>query len=194
MTKQARRGGAAYDRAAPVVAGWGGGPAPRRALRSAARQSAGRAAVARRRAGARRRADPGRGQADRGGGVHRPSRPRLARLSRTDTADRGDVRAAGAPLRLLHLRHALVRQRRVRSGRGGVGGAAARRGGGRRSAGRAGAPAGRPIRRRSIVRCHPVSPRSSRVVCASRANNDSIQQRRSLPRSMRSSRSRRLRR
>ena len=35
-------------------------------------------------------------------------RPRLARLPRADRAQRGDVRAARPPLRLLHLRHALV--------------------------------------------------------------------------------------
>ena len=44
-----------------------------------------------------------------------------------DRAQRGDVRPAGARLRLLHLRHALLRQRRLRAARRGRGGAAAGR-------------------------------------------------------------------
>ena len=54
-------------------------------------------------------------------------------------AHRGDVRAARAPLLLLHLRHALVRERRLRHRRRRRGGAAARRRGrrGRRRGARA---------------------------------------------------------
>ena len=72
------------------------------------------AAAARRgpRLGRRRRA--GRGPADRGRGVRGRRRPGLARLPRSDAAHRGDVRPARAPVLLLHLRHALVRERRVR--------------------------------------------------------------------------------
>ena len=44
-------------------------------------------------------------------------RPRLARLPRADPAQRGDVRRRRPPLRLLHLRHALVRQHRLRAAR-----------------------------------------------------------------------------
>ena len=53
---------------------------------------------------------PGRGRAHRGGGVCRGQRSRLARLPREDGAERGDVRPARARLRVLHLRHALLRQ------------------------------------------------------------------------------------
>ena len=54
-------------------------------------------------------------------------RPRLARLPGPDAAQRGDVRPARPRLRLLHLRHALVRQPRLRPGGRGVGGPAAGR-------------------------------------------------------------------
>ena len=43
-------------------------------------------------------------------------RPGLARLPRTDAAQRGDVRPARPPLLLLHLRHARLLQRRLRTG------------------------------------------------------------------------------
>ena len=69
-------------------------------------------AAARRGAPARR----GRGPADRGRGVRRRRRPRLARLPRPDPAQRGDVRPARPPLRLLHLRDAPLLQRRRRTG------------------------------------------------------------------------------
>ncbi len=51
--------------------------------------------------------------------------PGLARVPWPDAAHRGDVRSRGSPLRLLHLRDALVRQRRLRSRRRGQRGAAA---------------------------------------------------------------------
>jgi hypothetical protein len=73
----------------------------------------------------------GRRPAHGGRGVPGRRRPRLARLSRPDTSHRSDVRAAGAPVRLLHLRHALVRQHRLRPLGSGLGGAAARWRGGR---------------------------------------------------------------
>ena len=56
--------------------------------------------------------------AHRGRGVRRRRRPRLARLPGPDAAQRGDVRPGRPPLRLLHLRHARLRQRGLRS-RGG---------------------------------------------------------------------------
>ena len=55
----------------------------------------------------------------RGRGVPRGQRRGLARLPGADAAHRRHVRAAGLPLRVLHLRHALVRQRGLRArGRG----------------------------------------------------------------------------
>ena len=54
-----------------------------------------------------------------------PGRPGFARLPWPDAADGGHVRAAGARLRLLQLRHALVHEPGLRAGRSGVGGAAA---------------------------------------------------------------------
>ena len=45
------------------------------------------------------------------------ARPRLARLPRAHPAQRGDVRPGRARLRLLHLRHALVPERGLRTGR-----------------------------------------------------------------------------
>ena len=50
----------------------------------------------------------------RGRGLPRGQRPGVPRVSRADAEDGGHVRAARVPLRVLHLRHALVRQRRVR--------------------------------------------------------------------------------
>ena len=63
-----------------------------------------------------------------GRGVRRRRRrPRLARVPRADQAQQRDVRAAGTPVHLFHLRHARVRERRVLAGGRGDGGAAARR-------------------------------------------------------------------
>ena len=65
---------------------------------------------------------------DRGGrGLPGSRRPREPRLPGPDAEDPVDVRTSWAPVRVLHLRHALVCQRRVRRRRGGVGGAAAGR-------------------------------------------------------------------
>ena len=55
-----------------------------------------------------------RGPAHRGRGVRRRRRPRLARLPGHDPSQRGDVRAGRPPLRVLHLRHAPLLQRRRR--------------------------------------------------------------------------------
>ena len=63
-----------------------------------------------------------------------------------DEAQRDDVRPAGPAVRVLHLRHALVRQRRVRPRRRGRRGAAARRRAGRRASTRC-ARGGRAARR-----------------------------------------------
>ena len=61
----------------------------------------------------------------RGRGVLRRRRPGQPRLPGQDAAQRHDVRAAGPPVRVLHLRHALVRQRGVRRRRRGCRRAAA---------------------------------------------------------------------
>ena len=84
--------------------------------------------------------------AHRGRGVRRRERPRVARLPRPDPAHRGDVRPGGSPLRLLHLRHALVRQRRLRPDRRRQRGPAAggRGGGGRGASPRRGVRASAP--------------------------------------------------
>ena len=98
----------------------GGGARPAR-LRALARE--------RRRAG--RRADR-RGRGLRGG-----VRSGLARVPRPDGPQRGDVRAARSCLRLLHLRHALLREPRLPAGRGRLRGPAPGRPGDRgRRAGR----------------------------------------------------------
>ena len=66
------------------------------------------------------------GRADRRGrGLPGRDGRRLARLPRPDRPQRHDVRSARAPLRLLHLRDALLRQRRLRARGDGRGGAAA---------------------------------------------------------------------
>ncbi len=65
--------------------------------------------------------------AHRGRGVRRCGRRRVARVPWPDAPHRGDVRSGRVLLRLLLLRHALVRQRGVRAGGGGRRGAAARR-------------------------------------------------------------------
>ena len=62
-------------------------------------------------AAARRRRRP----AHRGRGVRRRRRPRLARLPGPHRPQRGDVRPARPPLRLLHLRDAPLLQRRLRA-------------------------------------------------------------------------------
>ncbi len=54
----------------------------------------------------------------RGRGLRRRDRPGEPRLPRPHRAQRHHVRAGRTPLRLLHLRHALVRQRGVRGRRG----------------------------------------------------------------------------
>ena len=59
----------------------------------------------------------------------------VARLPRPDRAECGHVRAARAPVHLLHVRHALGGQHRLRSGRSRLGGAAAGRRGDRRHRG-----------------------------------------------------------
>ena len=82
----------------------------------------------------------GRRPAHRGRGVRRPGRPRLARLPGPDPAQRRDVRPARPPLRLLHLRDALLLQRRRGCGGHAVGRAAAGGRGRRRAGGRAVAP------------------------------------------------------
>ena len=64
-------------------------------------------------------------------------RRREPRVPGHDAAHRGDVRPARAPLRVLHLRHALVRQRGRDQGRRRRRGAAARRGARRRHRGHA---------------------------------------------------------
>ena len=133
-------GGTAPDRVAeqlarpatPTSTASGPGPAPARLTRvteqgrpavdrcAAAGSGAGRrAAAARRRPGQRRRRRARGRPAHRGRGVRGRGRPRLARLPRPHAAHRGHVRPARPPLLLLHLRHALVRQRRVRPGRHG---------------------------------------------------------------------------
>ena len=56
------------------------------------------------------RGRPGRGRAHRGRGVCGGERSRLARIPREDGAERGDVRAARTRIRVLHLRHALLRE------------------------------------------------------------------------------------
>ena len=82
-------------------------------------------------------------------GADRPGEPRLPG---PDAAQRHDVRPAGRPLRVLHLRHALVRQRRRAApegvgGRGAAAGARAARGARRRCAPR------RPAARRDRDLC-----------------------------------------
>ena len=57
--------------------------------------------------------------------VRRGERSRLARLPRPDGAQRGDVRPARACLRVLHLRHALLREHSLPGQRQRVSGAAA---------------------------------------------------------------------
>ena len=78
----------------------------------------------------------------RGGG------PRLARAPRPHAAQRGDVRAGGSPVHVLHLRDAHLRERRLPAGGAGGGDPAARRrgggGGGPRGERRRGASAPRP--------------------------------------------------
>ena len=91
------------------------------------------AAAARRGGDLRRRRRPGGRPADGGRGVRGRRRPRLARLPGPHRPHRGDVRAGRAPVLLLHLRHALVRERRVRPRRGRRRRAAARRRGRRRA-------------------------------------------------------------
>ena len=151
------RGAAAGLLRAPVRAG-GPGPA---GLRDRARDPGG----------------PGRGHADRGRGVRRPGRSRLARVPRPDRPQRGDVRPARPRLRVLHLRHALLHEPGLPAGARRIGGAAARRAGHRRGAaghGPAGpAPlAGRPARGRPGPRpgpalrgavCRPLARRRGRI-------------------------------
>ena len=57
----------------------------------------------------------GRGPAHRGRGVRRPDDPASHAYRGKTRAQRDHVRAAGHALRLLHLRHALVREHRLRS-------------------------------------------------------------------------------
>ena len=68
--------------------------------------------------------EPGRcGTNRRGRGLRRPQRSREPRLPGTDAPHPGHVRRSRAPVRLLQLRHALVRERRVprtRAGRRGA--------------------------------------------------------------------------
>ena len=73
--------------------------------------------------------------AHRGRGLRRGRGPWFARLPRPHAAHRGDVRAGRPALRLLHLRHALLRQRRDGARGHGLRRAAARRRGRRRPRG-----------------------------------------------------------
>ena len=74
------------------------------------RRAGGGARAAEQGAGARRSVGPHR----RGRGLRRGRGPGQPRLPGRDAPHRGDVRTGRAPVRVLHLRHALVRQRRVR--------------------------------------------------------------------------------
>ena len=60
----------------------------------------------------RRAGGAARGPDRRGRGVPRIGRSGQPRVPRPDAAHHGDVRSAGPALRVLHLRHALVRERR----------------------------------------------------------------------------------
>ena len=133
------------------------GPRPGSVCRAAARRPA---LTSRRGCSARGSSRPSAGRAGgraahRGRGLRGRRRPGLARLPGRDAAQRGDVRAARTPVLLLHLRHALVRQRRVRGRRrrhrgpaagrrGGRGRSTPRAPGGRRPAACATSPAVRP--------------------------------------------------
>src|SRR5579859_1007900 len=83
-----------------------------------------RARAAGLRAGAPDQRRAGRCGDHRGGGVPRRARSGVARVPREDGAERRDVRRARARLRVLHLRHALLREPGVPAGRRGGGGAA----------------------------------------------------------------------
>ena len=79
----------------------------------------------------------------RGRGLRRVARPGQPRLPRPDGAHHDDVRSAGPPVRLLHLRDALLRQRGDRRARGRPGGAPASAGAARRARTDARPPTGR---------------------------------------------------
>jgi hypothetical protein len=99
----------------PAVVGWSGGDgAEAGVLRPAGPR--GCPGTARLRAGARDRRGRGGGGAHRGRGVHGSRGPCFACIPGTDAAERGDVRAAGTRLRLLHVRHALLREPGVLAG------------------------------------------------------------------------------
>ena len=102
---------------------------------------------------------PGRRGADRGGGLSRAGRPGLPCLPWPDPAQRGDVRPARARVRVLHLRHAFLRQPGVPAGRDRVRGAAPGRPGGRGCGPGHGAPdRSRPARARPGPRPRPALP------------------------------------
>ena len=96
------------------------------------------------RAGAPDSRGPGRRAAHRGRGVRGERGPGLALLPGPHRPQRGDVRAARARLRVLHLRHALLRQPGLRAGGHGRRGAAAGGPDHRGGVPRRRAPAGRP--------------------------------------------------
>ena len=101
----------------------------------------------------RRRGD---GPAHGGGGVRRHRRrPGVARAPRAHRAQRRHVRPGRLRVRLLHVRHALVHERRHRPRGDGVGGAAARRRGGLRAGRRPGAATRHPPGRRPGARTGP---------------------------------------
>ena len=103
----------------------------------------------------------GRGAAGGGGGLPRRRRPGLAQLPGPDPAQRGDVRAGRPPVRLLRLRHALLRQHQLPGRRRGGRGAAARRRGGLRPGAGPAPPAHRPAGRRAGPRPGPAGRRCS---------------------------------
>ncbi len=99
------------------------------------------------------------GRADRRGrGVPRGQRRRLPRVSRADAAHGDHVRAARLPLRVLHLRHALVRQRGLRPGRRGGSRPDPGPGAGGRDRGHAGGPAQGPERPGPVQRAGQALP------------------------------------
>src|SRR5690242_20534738 len=109
-------------------------------------------------AGARDGRGPGRGDADRGRGVRRGRRSRVACLPRPDRPERGHVRRARACVRVLHLRHAFLREPGLPARGDSVRRAAEGRPGDRRRPAGHRAPPGGPQRERSGPGAGPALP------------------------------------
>ena len=125
------------------------------------RRARARAGAAQQAPRAYRRRTAARGADRRGRGVPRRRRSRQSCLPPPDAAQRDDVRAARASLRLLLLRQSLVHERGARARSATARGAAARGGAARRRRHDARAPRRRPPRSASCARARAGSARRS---------------------------------